>query len=837
MSTRSSRPWVVLAVVLALAVAGAFLASRLSPSAGTGTLVGSSGDATRVAHEKFGDDAVYVLVRGDLTRMVLTEDLNRLVGIEGCLSGNVPRGAVAPGACGALARLHAVQVVYGPGTFINSAVEQITAQLQAQTRSRAAQADRAAEAARKLALAQGRSRKQAQKLGDGAARLVYAQFARDLIALNTKYGLNLTGAPRLNDPDFVYQLVFDPSRGARTPKARFAYLFPSDSSALISVRLKPGLSDAERSRAIALVRDTVRMPQWKLSGGASYVVTGVPVLADDLASTLAGSTLRLLAIAVVVMALVLVLLFRARLRLLPLGIALATCAIVFGGLSVARLPLTLASIAVVPVLLGLVVDYAIQCQSGARVEAIATAALSTVAGFLVLLLSPVPMVRGFGALLIVGVGVGLGLALAVVRAVMSVPRSDALVARSLRGAGEIVDASVRGVPQVIRAPRGSTRLSARARDAVLRHPARVLGVALVLAVGGWALETQTSVVSDLPRLVPQNLPAVRDLDALQRDTGVAGEVDVLVQANDLTDPKIVAWMRAYQNAVLKRHGYSAARGCGRAALCPALSLPDLFRAPGSAATQKQVRALLDAVPDYISRAAITPDRKAAVLAFGIRLDSLEHQRDVMQDMRKSLHPPKGVTARLAGLPVLAADANHALSDPLRRLGTTLLGLLAVFAALLAVYRSLERAWVPVVPIALATGWSTLLLWLLGVSLNPLSAALSALVIAISTEFAVLLAARYRVEREAHDVSEALSRTYRSTGTAVLASGVTAIAGFAVLIASDVAMLRDFGLVTVVDLSVSLAGVLAVLPAVLVLAERRPARTALRRRRRRASVTA
>jgi hypothetical protein len=393
--------------VAVLAAAGLGLALRLSPSAVKSTLVDTWGSATLVAREKYVVDAIYVLVRGDLTRMVLTEDLNRLVGVEGCLAGNVPRGAVAPGACGSLARLGAVQVVYGPGTFINSAVEQITAQLQAQTKSRAAQADRAAEAAKKLALADGKSRAQAQKLADGAARLVYAQFARDLIALNTKYGLNLTGAPRLNDPDFVYQLVFDPSRGARVPKARFAYLFPSPGSALISVRLKPGLSDAERTQAIALIRDAVRMPQWKLSGGATYVVTGAPVLADDLASTLAGSTLRLLVIAVIVMALVLVLLFRARLRLLPLAIALAACAIVFGGLSLLGLPLTMASIAVVPVLLGLVVDYAIQCQSGARVEAIATAALSTVAGFLVLLLSPVPMVRGFGALLIVGVGVGL----------------------------------------------------------------------------------------------------------------------------------------------------------------------------------------------------------------------------------------------------------------------------------------------------------------------------------------------------------------------------------------------------------------------------------------------
>ena len=40
--------------------------------------------------------------------------------------------------------------------------------------------------------------------------------------------------------------------------------------------------------------------------------------------------------------------------------------------------------------------------------------------------------------------------------------------------------------------------------------------------------------------------------------------------------------------------------------------------------------------------------------------------------------------------------------------------------------------------------------------------------------------------------------------AVLASGVTSIAGFGVLAFSRIAMLRDFGLVTVVDLTVALA---------------------------------
>jgi len=98
--------------------------------------------------------------------------------------------------------------------------------------------------------------------------------------------------------------------------------------------------------------------------------------------------------------------------------------------------------------------------------------------------------------------------------------------------------------------------------------------------------------------------------------------------------------------------------------------------------------------------------------------------------------------------------------------------------------------------------------------------LGAMVIAIATEFSVLLAERYRQERLAgHDASAALDRTYRSTGAAVLASGVTALAGFAVLIASDIPMLRDFGLVTLIDLSVSLLGVLVSLPAALTLADR------------------
>ena len=100
----------------------------------------------------------------------------------------------------------------------------------------------------------------------------------------------------------------------------------------------------------------------------------------------------------------------------------------------------------------------------------------------------------------------------------------------------------------------------------------------------------------------------------------------------------------------------------------------------------------------------------------------------------------------------------------------------------------------------------------------MSVTLGVLVVALSTEFSVLLSERHRQERLAGLSNvEALRRSYQRTGAAVAASAVTAIAGFGVLAISEIEMLREFGLVTLIDLSASLLGVLVALPAALIVA--------------------
>jgi hypothetical protein len=407
-------------------------------------------------------------------------------------------------------------------------------------------------------------------------------------------------------------------------------------------------------------------------------------------------------------------------------------------------------------------------------------------------------------------------------------RLAALLAPSVRGAGELVHRT----PQAIHAGRASAAASlpSRAVAGSARRPALVLIAALALAVGGWAVSGQTRVQSDITKLVPQNSRALRDLRTLEHVTGVSGEVDVLVRGRDVATPATLEWMTSYQNEILRHFGYSSQHGCERATLCPALSLTGLFSSlPGAASgsgaqvTPARIRQLLAVVPGYFSQTVLTTDHRAATLAFGIRLMPFARQQRVLNYMRSHLAPPPGVSATLTGLPVLAAQANGSLSSASRRAEMLVAGLLLVALVLLVVLRNVRRALVPIVPIVLATGWSALIVYAIGIPLNPMSATLGALVIAISTEFSVLLSERFAQERAlGRDRDEALARTYRLTGAAVLASGTTAIAGFAVLIVSPIEMLRQFGVVTLVDLTVSLAGVLIVLPAVLALGERRGA---------------
>ena len=379
------RPVLTIGIVLMLALGGALLALGLRPSAGIDTFVSSSSPSYRATADDerhFGDDAVIILIHESLPNLVETNDLGTLTRLEACLAGQyvvsnsklraftpVKAGTHAPyggpnSPCGKLMKAGDTRAVYGPGTFLNRAVAAVNTEI-GSALTGVNKATRAAEAnAYRLATGKGMSKRTALAEANAAGQLEYRQQLQGLEQMAVSSGLD--GAPSIEDRSFIPAIVFDKTRGVNQPKARFAYLFPTKSSALIQVRLRAGLSDEQQSRAISWIRQAIRMPMFRSTHGGTYTVTGVPVVINDLASQITGAIAGLLLAAVLVMAAVLLLVFRNRFRLLPLAIALAAAGITFGLLAVLGAPLTLASIAVLPILIGLAVDYGIQFQSRAQ---------------------------------------------------------------------------------------------------------------------------------------------------------------------------------------------------------------------------------------------------------------------------------------------------------------------------------------------------------------------------------------------------------------------------------------------------------------------------------------
>ena len=145
----------------------------------------------------------------------------------------------------------------------------IDQQLATQTKAPKPRPPQAADVVSQAALAKGLGAARASELARVGAKIWMARFQEGLVTLALQYGI--TSKPSLQDPNFVSSLVFAPDKPAGTPRAKLAYLFPGREAALVSVRMKPGLSQAQRNRTISLVRQAVAMPEWHLAATASAI--------------------------------------------------------------------------------------------------------------------------------------------------------------------------------------------------------------------------------------------------------------------------------------------------------------------------------------------------------------------------------------------------------------------------------------------------------------------------------------------------------------------------------------------------------------------------------------
>ena len=127
------------------------------------------------------------------------------------------------------------------------------------------------------------------------------------------------------------------------------------------------------------------------------------------------------------------------------------------------------------------------------------------------------------------------------------------------------------------------------------------------------------------------------------------------------------------------------------------------------------------------------------------------------------------------------------------------------------------------PVLIAVGVASLVACGVRASkLSPMTAVGGPLVVAACTEFTSLILLRFVEERRRGLEPQGGGRRgrRRAPGRAFIVSGLTAIAGVAVLSFSSLPLLRDFGRIVAMNVAVALLSALVVLPPMLVWADKR-----------------
>jgi hydrophobe/amphiphile efflux-3 (HAE3) family protein len=755
---------------------------------------GSPGFADQVLYaDSFGADPVVILVEAPKGTALMTGD--HFIGLA-ALEGNLADPRTHPG----------VKRVYGPGTVVNTLALEVTKR----GLEICATAAKAAEnGAVQQAATAGKSAADQQAAGQAAFDAAAKGCANQLAAQYPSLGV-----PALNNVGFIKQVLLEPDGTHSRPY--WTWAMPDPNHALITVRMDRHAALADVRGVLAAVEKARhRPPTPKPAAGSTAVtpsgdlsdlritVTGSPVLATSLADDVQWWLAVLLPLTLVAMLLVTLFVLRLPLRLLAVPLAALAAFWTAGAAGLARLPITPATMAVLPVVLGLATDYALQCvnrladeDSGGPTGRIARAAsaimpptgiaaLATVAGVLAFAFSPLPLLRQFALFL------ALGVVMAYLAAfLVGVPLFALVLSSDLR--------------RFVAPPRPKPAWPLLGK--LGRAPLAAVIPLAAIGLLGWAALPQLSIETDPSRLMPAGDPALAQAEHVRRAVGLAGEVDLVLTGPAVASPEAIKWLDSATRQV-------TAAEDGR--LTAETSLPSFLAAfnQGKLPDAQLTTTILQKMPPYFTGAVLNTDRGVSRSVLGLSaLTSVEEDGRIVNSLRQLPPPPAGYHAFPAGLSVVAADALAAVRQDLLRLNLLALGL--VLAVLLVAFRRLRPALVAVLPTAVAAGWATGLLFLLHVASSPITVLLAGVVVAFATEFSVLWLTRYgSARRGGSAAAEASLEASLRVGPAIVASALALVAGFAVLAVSPVPMVRDFGLWCGADLLLATLAVLVLLPPV------------------------
>ena len=615
---------------------------------------------------------------------------------------------------------------------------------------------------------------------------------------------------------------------------------PDQKICLLSVRVNSNLEQSEASEKTGYFEDFVKSYASQ-SGAFEASIAGQYSTNRDMQKMVGGETNILLLAAAVFIIVVLALAFRHASDVVSPFVVIGLAMVwVMGVIGHFGIPFSQMAIAILPLLLGITIDYAIHMIYRYKEErskgydagksavssikttgtAVFLTAATTMIGFGSWLTSDLPPLRDFGFLCM------LGILLSFIFVVTLLP-AFWVIRDKKKGTERATKVSKHGTSKKARSAidRGLMKTAMGAE----RHSGKVAIAAGIITVIAILLATQTTTALSFEHFMPADVESVETSNEIEEYFGgqdPSSAVMVLVEG-DITDPAILGAMIQLEQQTL-----SDTRNTN---ITSSYSIADLILAtnkgsmPENSDTAKAVLGILRQQMPERTDVLITSDNGGATIMFMGTAETdtdLKLMTDIVRTNADQVALNTQAEFAVGGEPAIAADLLDKI--PENALKTTLIAFVLCALVLCFIFRSPKLGLITMIPICLALIWEFGLLYVFGIPLNIMTVLISALIVGIGIDFSIHITHRYMEEWKdrLHGPEESVRISVFHVGRAILTAAVTTCGAFAILMLSRMPAMGIFGGIIALVILLCMLAALFVLPSILVAYARRTGRKRL-----------
>lgn len=602
------------------------------------------------------------------------------------------------------------------------------------------------------------------------------------------------------------------------PTGVLSRIVPSPTLMISSIELEPGLS--EDSMFSLLDNMNARIDVSNPPPGVRVTVTGDAAFSQQMMQEMGTSMSILLIAAIFLMVLAVGFFFgHVRYRLLSVIIVGAGVVLTFGIMGLTGMKISMVVIGAFPVLIGIGIDYAIQFHSRFDEEArkspiseavrttitkvgpsVMYAMLATSMGFIALWIAPVPMIKEFGIVCVIGL-VSCYLAALIIVPTFGVLLKYRPIRNPVHSTSNHNDVSIMERYNVV---------VGEIAERVAKNPVPIILICGLIAFVGIQMDTYVIINTNEKTFVPSDMPAKIELDKVVRAMGPTSGVPIYVRGDGLLTVDGIKWIHEFQL-------YEEAHNSKITGSTSIVNFILEYNGGVLPATNQELQIVLEKIPNEVKKRYLSGNSEA-IIEFGLVQMENNIAMATLDEIQNDLSwkaPPPGISARLTGMGEMFTNLIREIESGKTVMTLLAFGLILVFLYL--VYRSFTRAVTPIIPIALIVGWNGLIMYVLGIDYTPMTATLGSMTIGVASEYTILIMERAYEERaRGLALLPAIRYSVQQIGTAITVSGLTTVFGFAALILSAFNIINNFGIVTVITVGFTLIGAIIVMPAILII---------------------